>query len=293
MDNYKNAKVLREDGRIDVLVYDQKTRHAIIIENKINDAIDMYKQIPRYLQYIEDDRYVCDAIIYLKLLYQGGPDQTGWTDEEKRKVAELLKVVTAYDDSDQDFYSWIGKCVNICNNNSDAQFLLKQYGSLLRYLGRNTMNKSIMMEFYKKMLDSNNYQTALSVKAMLDDLILFRAERIMKELNKYPDDQFGSVHLTKNRDVVYYSPGLLWDGAHLGIDIEIHEETSTFRFWVRDENQRGKAKVVLDMLGIINDYRKTKEGYYIKEFKFPDDEGSLLDHIVSFKRQVFDKLINT
>ena len=38
--NYQNYEVLREKGRIDIWIKDKISKRCIIIENKINDAVD-------------------------------------------------------------------------------------------------------------------------------------------------------------------------------------------------------------------------------------------------------------
>ena len=44
---YDNAVVVREEGRIDILIKSEMSHKCIIIENKINNAGDMQRQIPR------------------------------------------------------------------------------------------------------------------------------------------------------------------------------------------------------------------------------------------------------
>ncbi|MGF1452791.1 MAG: PD-(D/E)XK nuclease family protein, partial [Opitutales bacterium] len=43
--DFKNVRVLREKGRIDILIYDGSSNRAIVIENKISNAVDQERQI--------------------------------------------------------------------------------------------------------------------------------------------------------------------------------------------------------------------------------------------------------
>ena len=65
--NYQNYEVLREKGRIDIWIKDKISKRCIIIENKINDAIDMPNQIERYYDYASEKGYLVDNIVYLTL----------------------------------------------------------------------------------------------------------------------------------------------------------------------------------------------------------------------------------
>ena len=65
--NYQNYEVLREKGRIDIWIKDKVSKKCIIIENKINDAIDMPNQIERYYDYASEKGYLVDSIVYLTL----------------------------------------------------------------------------------------------------------------------------------------------------------------------------------------------------------------------------------
>ena len=62
--NYQNYEVLREKGRIDIWIKDEISKKCIIIENKINDAVDMPNQIERYYDYASKRGYLVDSIVY-------------------------------------------------------------------------------------------------------------------------------------------------------------------------------------------------------------------------------------
>ena len=57
--NYSYAEISTEaplpGGRIDILIKDEISKHAVVIENKINNASDMPRQIPRYCDFLEKE----------------------------------------------------------------------------------------------------------------------------------------------------------------------------------------------------------------------------------------------
>jgi hypothetical protein len=284
LSDYSNVQVVREDGRLDLLIKDEDSQRAIIIENKINNAGDMPKQIPRYLEYIKEKSYTCDAIIYLRLNGHVGPDTTGWTSKEKKEVKALLKVISAYDETEKDLLNgWILKCKEV-SNNPDAQHILRQYGDLIKKLGGNIMNKPIMEKFYETIVEGENLKTALSLKAMLDDLVLYRVEKI---IDKFKNNltPFGQINNYKDYDA--YFTNLIWKDAHLGLDICVYPESYSLEFWDRNDREGTKrqAKAMLQKMGCLDDYTY-KDGLFIKEFAFPSQEEDLIEHITAFKKKL-------
>ena len=50
--DYTSAKVEREPGKIDILVSSEASKHCIVIENKMYNAVDMQRQLPRYYDFM-------------------------------------------------------------------------------------------------------------------------------------------------------------------------------------------------------------------------------------------------
>ena len=73
-DDFKDAEVVREEGKIDILIKSETTKKAIIIENKINNAGDMARQLPRYYDLVSSN-FTIDAIVYLPLDKSKRPDE--------------------------------------------------------------------------------------------------------------------------------------------------------------------------------------------------------------------------
>ncbi len=281
LSHYKNAQVVREEDRIDILIKDEDSKKAIIIENKINNAADTPKQLPGYLKKMTENGYTCDAIIYLRLNGHTGPDTTDWTPGEWRQVNALLKVICAYDETEKDLLrGWILKCKDV-SKNADAQHILKQYGDLITKLGGNIMNKPIMEKFYKIIIEGENLKTALSIKAMVDELVLYRVERV---IDKFRSDltPFQKIANYTNSDA--YFTNLFWNDAHLGLDIVVEPESYLFMFWDRNdpEGAKGQAKAMLKKMGCLDEYAPDGGRFY-QRFAFPSQEDDLIKHITDFK----------
>lgn len=72
---YKNGpEPTREEGRRDVSIYSKDGNHAIVIENKSNDAGDMDQQIIRYIKDLKNQGIEIDAVVYLNKYSLKGPD---------------------------------------------------------------------------------------------------------------------------------------------------------------------------------------------------------------------------
>ncbi len=284
--DYANAKVVREEGRVDLLIKDEDSGRAIIIENKINNACDMPRQLPRYLEYVRAMGYTCDGILYLRLNGHADPDTTGWTPDERKEVKALLKIVCAYDETANDLLNgWISRCEEI-SENPDAKHILRQYGALLKKLGGNVMNKPIMEKFYKIVIEGENLKTALSLKAMLEDLVLYRVEKI---IDKFKSDLAPFHKISNYNDNDAYFTNLFWDEAHFGIDVVVTPECYSFRFWDRKDREgtKGLAKSILQKMNCLDEYVYS-EGGFGKIFGFPAQEQSLYEHITAFKSRLID-----
>ncbi|HXT11400.1 MAG TPA: PD-(D/E)XK nuclease family protein [Candidatus Angelobacter sp.] len=282
--NYLKVSVVREEGRVDLLIKDAVSKRAIILESKINGAGDMPRQIPRYLEYVRATGYECDAIVYLRLNGYSGPDKSDWTIDDCRRIDPILRVVCAYDESKNDLFNgWIAKCKRAAAN-SDSEHVLRQYGDLIKKLGGNVMNKPIMEKFYQIVMTGENLKTALSLKAMLDDLILFRVERLIDEF-KSDLGPFRKISNWNNDDA--YFTGLLWKGAHLGLDIVVKPEAYVCQFWDREDRECAKrrAQMILERMGCLGDFVRHGEGF-IREFSFPSQEDELVHYVRAFKNKL-------
>ena len=145
-----SVEVVREEGRVDIKI--KGDEWTIIIENKINGARDMDRQIPRY---IEECRNVV-AVVYLTAAVKGYPSDNGWKKDDKEKLVDplLIPVIGCSTTplAKNLANDWIGVCMKEANGNV-VKSILQQYAELLRYQSGENMNQGEVKEVMKSMVD--------------------------------------------------------------------------------------------------------------------------------------------
>lgn len=203
--DFENTSVEREKQHIDILVADKASKKAIIIENKINNAGDQHRQLPRYYDKLKGD-YDVVAIVYLTLNNSKQPDKSGWTNEEKESIDKILKLIPAWsaDNSKPNLLdNWVSQSI-INSENADSLLLLKQYGKLLKFLNINSMDTTILEKFYQQLMENeDNYETAISVRNMLNDLPKYLAIRIKEKYETEGFSPFEEIWIWKDRTTVF------------------------------------------------------------------------------------------
>jgi hypothetical protein len=233
-DNYKNAKVVREQSKIDILITDETSKRAIIIENKINNAIDMNRQLPRYFNEVKKDYHI-DAIVYLTLDSSKRPDKNDWTKEEQKSIENLLVIIPSFDRNDRPniYANWLLPAI-IESNDVDSSYLIRQYANLLKYLNTNYMDTVSLESFYETLKENDNLKTAISIKNMLNDLPEYLAIRIEDKYksNCYP---FQKIWRYQKSDTVFEAFEM--ENLYLKIDVWCGESGYKAFFWnPRNEN---------------------------------------------------------
>lgn len=185
---FQSAVVNKEEPidnqrRIDTLIIDNSSKKAIIIENKMNNAGDMYRQLPDYYNYVQRLGYEVMRIVYLPLLHNKEPDERGWSKEEIYSVHSCLKIIPAFSNKrDKNLCDdWLVPCIDM-SDNIDCLSGLRQYVKLIKYLNINNMDSVILEKFYENLKVGENFKTATSISNMLKELPNYLAERIR---NKY------------------------------------------------------------------------------------------------------------
>ena len=287
---YANASVEKEEAKIDIFI--KGSKHAIIIENKINGADDRPRQIPRYLEVAGAKGFTCDCIVYLRLNSWKRPNTAGWTSEEKIEVESKLRVVLAYDDSENNLLNgWIAKCADV-SNSCDAKHIIRQYGGIIKKLGIDIMNEPIMEKFYTLMGKDENLKTALTLQKMMGDLIAYRAQMIHDEF-KNCREPFNELGITDQKNDVYFKN--TDKHGSFGIDVGIEPDGYSFQFWNLNDRPdvKGEAKALLGKTDRLENYKilstKTSDtndaGVFYRRFEFRE-EKALFEHIRAFKQKL-------
>jgi hypothetical protein len=196
----------RERGNIDIFVYDET--HCIIIENKLNNAIDQPDQLARYLRIAKNKGKEIYAIVYIPL-YQKTPS-FNYSDEYKKDIDEITKklvILPAIELAE--------KYLDICASGSEKEketacVYIRQYANLIKDLGGKSMTTDVDMEFLKKIFSNKESVTAAKniaeVWSRKDKLIgeILR-EPIIEELNLDDfDDETKGKSLTDDISLVFW-----------------------------------------------------------------------------------------
>lgn len=200
--DFEYSTVRREPNNIDILITNQNSKKAIIIENKVNNAVDMYRQLPRYYEIVKQD-YEVAAIVYITLDKSKRPDISTWTTEEIEDIKALLKIIPVFsrDGTTNLVDHWINPAI-IKSNDLDSSLILRQYAKLIKYLNTSTMDTISLEKFYNSLKEEDNLKTAISIRNMLNDLPTYMAIRI-EEKYKYSCQPFLNVWRYKEIDTVF------------------------------------------------------------------------------------------
>lgn len=280
LNNYSNTEVIREENKIDILIRDLSSNHCIIIENKINNAGDMRRQLPRYYNTIIKNGCVVDRIVYYSLDGKKRPDKSTWTKKDLQLGLENIMVFgAAANGTDTDFVNgFLDPCKDNAEDDLEKSFYY-QYTDLLEYIRRNQMDYQLMEKFYKEMLDSEHYNSALSIRDMLNEFPAFRRDRIHDYfVNDYAP--FEKIFKHSSNDTVFSFIRDIAPKEYIKIDIWTELKQTIMRFWIQD------TEITADLIGDIlrnigeeNSFTKKEKNDYIKIFKFPEEDVLLYAYI--------------
>ena len=124
-----SVEVVREEGRIDVKIKSESPKWTIIVENKINGAGDMERQIPRYIEQCRERGENVVAVVYITASVKGLPSQDGWKVNDDIMVEPLLVPVIGYSETQSVrnlAEDWIGPCA-LAAHGFHAKAILEQY----------------------------------------------------------------------------------------------------------------------------------------------------------------------
>ena len=208
-DNKSEPEITQEKNRIDVLVLTKG--FAIIIENKVCEAKDQYKQLHRYIDkvkkiqkeknknYIDNDIY----IIYLTKYNQSPNDTTWGSSEEREEYAERFCNLSYMDD----VLGWLDSAKqDLKEEECELKSALDQYINYLKILSMENMKP---LDKNIKVLFENKYGNDFSklskgvkhIQILLDGSIRYKREIVLDYLKK--------------NEIVDTSVGLTIDGSNV------------------------------------------------------------------------------
>lgn len=160
-----NIIVTREEGRVDVKI--AAPEWVIIIENKINGAADMPRQLPRYVEECGGPKKV-KAIVYLTASEPKDPDKNGWENGDSEMVdSRLIKLVGFSETPSRPNLvdGWLAQC-ELAANGFATKSILAQYSELVKHQAGETMNQEEVKKLFASLsqndIDYTNLLAALN-----------------------------------------------------------------------------------------------------------------------------------
>ncbi len=157
-----SVEVVREDGRVDIKI--KGADWTIIVENKINGASDMDRQIPRYVEKCRKKHENVVAVVYITAALPGFPSDNGsWIKGDKEMVEALLIPAIGFSETRSSknlVEDWIGPCA-LATRAFNAKSILEQYAELLRHQSGETMDQDEVKEVMESMGEHGVYRSEL------------------------------------------------------------------------------------------------------------------------------------
>lgn len=264
--NYTNAIVAREPGRIDILIKSETSKHCIIIENKLYNANDTERQLPKYYDWMTERGFTVDAIVYIPLNENKVPDKSTWIGDDEKHVDVLLCIVPGYSRRRFNLVeNWLKPCAML-SGDIDCISILRQYGKLIKTLSNNNMDNMLFEKFYNSLLEDDNYKVAMSVKEMLQQLPIYMADRLCEEFKKNE----GDYKVWKYKDNFC---GICYKINDVQYKIDIWTSEKGYSIYVFGQDQMGERLIgwtknikSLTVYGFINnvdkEYMKDNYSFY-------------------------------
>ena len=236
IDTEYSKKSKESYGRIDILIRDEKTKNAIIIENKINGAPDMSRQLIRYLNGAEVEGCKVAAIVYLKAYDDNGcPDWGDWKDDERNRISQLLIPMSACKNGDAfSIVTWIE---NVSAKNNSFAIVAEQYKDFIDEFRSMDKTWSDMCKCVGGCIKSLAMKNDERYKWVVDGLPKYFEKRVLTTVSPC-EFQMSSFYERESKHCAafkrYYVKGKNWTkAAELGLDVYAVE--SKIIFFVRDD----------------------------------------------------------
>jgi hypothetical protein len=224
--NYQNYQVLREKGKIDIWIKDEISKRCIIIENKINDAIDMPNQIERYYDYVSEKGYLVDGIIYLTLKGNKNAPKVG----RKEIDDKIIDIVAFVQDKKNLCNGWLFNCYIEAKErkDDDSSTFIYQYIKLIKHLSLVVMNNELKKDFYEVVSNEQNREKARVLVTLLNELETYRMDLFMEKIGK---DYAPFTKIYRYKPYHQLFEGYEEKGIVYKLDVHFYEDKSCLDFW--------------------------------------------------------------
>lgn len=280
--NYCNVEIKKENptdsmdlrGRIDILIRDEKSKHCIIIENKINNAGDTQDQLEKYFVNETKLGYAVDSIVYLPL---NDNKKAPLTNNDA--INKLIINVPASSNKAYDLYNgWILPCYKT-NINKSATSFIYEYSKLLKHLSKMGLDRGIKDDFYKIISEKEGLNRIQSIVELTNGLNEYRADIFMEKLNG-DYEPFKKIYRWKKN---YWLFENYQDGNLIyKLDIEFLSDKARIDFWnsnykeliLTDNEKKELIRSKLKATNYLDDFQE--EGYgngMCKVFSLRENQG--------------------
>jgi hypothetical protein len=197
-----NPEIKIEKGRIDVSIIDVKGNYAVIIENKIFDAVDQPNQINNYYEHIQS-RYknINIHIQYLTKFGKKEPGEDSLSIDVKEELGGNFNIISY----SKDILNWLTSMVlpNCKIKNKELIYSIELYIDYIKGITNNRMNLQMEKELRNKVNEILNIsnkpiaEKALKLNEALEKLEDFKSnlEKMNEPVtNEIRGDFFKKLH---------------------------------------------------------------------------------------------------
>lgn len=248
-ESLKESQVLREKGRIDVLLLNPEKKVCLIIENKINNAIDQDRQLERYRDYVNSQQLKLAGILYVTLF----GNKLSTIEEDNTKI---VPISVFSNDKESMYDGWlipskenIGPEKHIANENIKS--FLNQYCNLILHLSQSEISNMSTELLYKYLENKENFQTAILIEAELEKIKYLREKKFSKVIENHfqKQDYFKPAFSKKSFYSGYQNhmifDGFNYDGLKFQLDIIHYKDRTCFVFYNTGNKCKTNDTVIL------------------------------------------------
>lgn len=276
--DFQNPIVERESDRVDIRIRDRESGKSILIENKINDAQDQYRQIPRYYNIEEQAGFEIPGVVYLTLLEGKVVSTLDWTEDEIKTILPKIIYLPAVSTKKVCLVNnWLEQCIQ-ASNHEDVPGTLRQYKNIIIYLSKEKMDQNLLEEFYKHTQDNDKFQTAVQIREMLDNLCEHRAYKLLEHFSNSSNRFAGKAAFPHKGEWRAKFQNSTFSNISLWIDVACREKETKIFFVENQTRDLDKLETFLTTLNV--DYTTSEHtDAFEKSFKYPSEENDLYDYL--------------
>lgn len=231
------VSIIRESDKIDIFIHDKT--HGIIIENKLNNAVDQPDQLARYVQSVKAKGIEIVAVVYIPL-YDKQPPLDEYSDEYKEireEIRQKLAVFPAIALAEE----FLDPCAKMAEHELGRVFI-NEYSKVLKHLGGSLMTKEIDLELLKKVFSSR--ETIIAAKNIAE-VWEQRTELLIDEL-------YGMFQEKLVNELDYETEGARWTGKAINkntsIGCELCDDEEPHYCWIGFYGDNKTIKVLEEVI---------------------------------------------